>query len=164
MPFQWDVRAHAAQKDFFLRWLAISIPVGTVVGSAVALFPWSLERVTALRWQTTTANGMHWLLYLLPVAGVLITATCMLIAKSVESGNKLIVDQFHETGGCVPARMAPLVLIGTLITHLFGGSAGRDGSAVQIGGSLASTICRLFRLREHDVRIMRPPGSGASNA
>ena len=59
--------------------------------------------------------------------------------KGSEGGNNLIMEQIHEPGGGVPARMAPLVLIGTVVTHLFGGSRGREGTAVQMGGSIAGT-------------------------
>jgi H+/Cl- antiporter ClcA/PII-like signaling protein len=158
MPFRWDVREHVQQGKFFLRWLLIGVPVGAVVGSGVALFLWSLDGATTLRWMTITANGLPWLLYLLPLAGILISGMYLLFGKSVEAGNNLIVDQIHEPGGGVPARMAPLVLIGTVVTHLFGGSAGREGTAVQMGGSIASTIGKWLRLSERDVRLILMAG------
>jgi H+/Cl- antiporter ClcA len=81
--------------------------------------------------------------------------------KSVEGGNNLIMEQIHEPGGGVPSRMAPLILVGTVVTHLFGGSAGREGTAVQMGGSIASTFGRLLRLNPHDVRILLMAGISA---
>jgi H+/Cl- antiporter ClcA len=158
MPFRWDAREHLEQGKFFARWLAIAIPLGGVVGSSVALFLWALEKATALRFATTTANGLPWLLYLLPVGGVLIVGIYLMLGKSVEGGNNLIVDQIHEPGGGVPARMAPLVLVATVLTHLFGGSAGREGTAVQMGGSLASTFGKFYGLTERDVRIILQAG------
>jgi H+/Cl- antiporter ClcA len=81
--------------------------------------------------------------------------------KSAEGGNNLIMEQIHEPGGGVPRRMAPLILIATLVTHLFGGSAGREGTAVQMGGSIASAFGRWFRLGEHEVRILLMSGIAA---
>jgi len=125
------------------------------VGSACALFLWSLDRVTELRF----AHG--WLLFLLPVAGVLLGSIYHRFGKPAEGGNNLIVEQIHEPGGGVPRRMAPLVLGATLVTHLFGGSAGREGTAVQMGGSIASAFARVFGLERSDLRIMLMAGVAA---
>ena len=84
-----------------------------------------------------------------------------LLGRSVEGGNNLIVDQIHEPGGGVPSRMAPLVLIGTVVTHLFGGSAGREGTAIQMGGSIASTVCRWLKIPSDDVRTILMVGVAA---
>jgi H+/Cl- antiporter ClcA/PII-like signaling protein len=81
--------------------------------------------------------------------------------RSAEGGNNLIMDQIHQPGGGVPLRMAPLVLFGTVATHLFGGSAGREGTAVQMGGSMASAFCRWFRLDADKVRIVLMAGIAA---
>jgi len=155
MPFRWDYREHLHLAFFVLKWLAINLPLGIVVGSAVAFFLWSLDEVTRLQWQNP------WLLYLLPVAGVVSGLLYHYLGRSAEGGNNLIMEQIHEPGGGVPARMAPLVLIGTLITHLCGGSAGREGTAVQMGGSLAGTLGRWLRLGEEDIRILLMSGVAA---
>jgi H+/Cl- antiporter ClcA/PII-like signaling protein len=81
--------------------------------------------------------------------------------RSAEGGNNLIMDQIHQPGGGVPLRMAPLVLFGTLVTHLFGGSAGREGTAVQMGGSIASAFCRWLSLDADKVRIVLMAGIAA---
>jgi H+/Cl- antiporter ClcA len=171
MPLRWDLREHLRQGRFFLRWLALAGPLGAVVGSAVALFLWSLDAVTALRWTTVvpaSPRGLPWLLYLLPLAGVGSAILYRAAGKSADRGNNLIIDEIHSPGGGaggtgpgVPARMAPLVLVGTLITHLFGGSAGREGTAVQMGGSLAAAAARLLRLKPHDVRLLLTAGVAA---
>lgn len=161
MPFRWDVHEHVAQGRFFLRWLLIGVPVGAAVGSACALFLWSLDWVTTLRWQTLTAHGLPWLLYLLPLAGVVVVGMYQWFGKSVEAkggGSNLLIEQIHEPGGGVPIRLAPLVLLGTIITHLFGGSAGREGTAVQMGGAIASSLGKLFRLDARQVRIILMTG------
>lgn len=155
MPFRWNRREHLRLAIFAGRWLAISLPLGIAVGSAVALFLWSLEKVTQWRWDHP------WLLYLLPLAGVGVALLYQAFGKSVEAGNNLILDQIHRPGGGVPLRMAPLVLIGTLLTHLCGGSAGREGTAVQMGGSLAGGLGRLLRLSSADLRLLLMAGVAA---
>jgi H+/Cl- antiporter ClcA len=139
---------HLSITKHLLRWTLLSIPVAFIAGSLVALFLWLLDKVTELRWH----NG--WLLYLLPAAGVLIYLIYKYAGKKAEAGNNLIMDEIHEPGGGVPARMAPLVLATTIITHLFGGSAGREGTAVQIGGSMAALIGRRLKLNKQDTRIL----------
>jgi H+/Cl- antiporter ClcA len=154
MPFRWDPSEHLALARYALKWLLLAAPVGAIIGAAVAAFLWALDRATAIRWSTDTSLGLPWLLFLLPLAGIVIGLLYHLFGKSVEAGNNLIMDQIHEPGGGVPSRMAPLVLIGTIITHLFGGSAGREGTAVQMGGSIASTVARKFKLNPIDTRTL----------
>jgi len=138
-----------------LRWTAIAVLLSLIAGSLVALFLWLLEQATIFRWQH------EWLLFLLPLAGIAIHFLYKLWGKNAEAGNNLIMDEIHEPGGGVPARMAPLVLITTVITHLFGGSAGREGTAVQIGGSMANMLGRWLKLPKQDIRIILMMGIAA---
>lgn len=146
---------HISIAKHLLRWTLLALPVAFIAGSLVALFLWLLDKVTEIRWH----NG--WLLYLLPVAGILIYFSYKHLGKKAEAGNNLIMDEIHEPGGGVPARMAPLVLATTIITHLFGGSAGREGTAVQIGGSMAGLIGRWLKLNKQDTRILLMCGIAA---
>ncbi|HEX3356368.1 MAG TPA: voltage-gated chloride channel family protein [Tepidisphaeraceae bacterium] len=155
MPFRWNPREHVALAAYFLKWVLIASPVGAIIGAAVALFLWSLDLATRTRW------NHPWLLFLLPLAGIAIGLMYHFLGRSVEAGNNLIVDQIHKPGGGVPSRMAPLVLIGTVITHLFGGSAGREGTAIQMGGSIASTVARAFKLPARDTRTLLMVGIAA---
>jgi len=156
MPIHVNAREQLALGAYLLKWIALSIPLGLAVGSACALFLWSLDWATALRFE------QPWLLWLLPVAGALIGWLYWAFGKSVEAGNNLIVDEIHEPGGGVPLRMAPLVLIGTVVTHLFGGSAGREGTAVQMGGSLAAGLARWIPgLDALDVKTLLMAGIAA---
>ncbi len=138
-----------------VKWTALCIPVALIAGSLVALFLALLEQATRLRWDNP------WILFLLPVAGVMIHFMYRLAGKNAEAGNNLIMDEIHQPGGGVPARMAPLVLATTIITHLFGGSAGREGTAVQIGGSMAHWLGKLFKLDRADMRILLMTGIAA---
>lgn len=138
-----------------LRWVAILVPMAAAVGSLCAAFLWSLDAATKLRF------AYPWLLMLLPIGGFAIGLLYHAMGRSVEGGNNLIVEQIHEPGGGVPLRMAPLIFIGTVATHLFGGSAGREGTAVQLGGSLASAFGRLCRLDASSTRILLMAGIAA---
>ncbi len=140
---------------YLLKWTLLVLPVSLTTGSIVALFLWLLDKVTVLRWQ----HG--WLLYLLPLAGIAIYFLYQNWGKHTEAGNNLIMNEIHEPGGGVPARMAPLVLLTTLITHLFGGSAGREGTAVQIGGSMAGALAKVFSLPTADTRLLLMTGIAA---
>jgi H+/Cl- antiporter ClcA len=155
----WVIRQRArevgSQAVAALRWLALILPMAALVGSACAFFLWSLDLVTHTRF------GAPWLLYLLPVAGLAVGLIYHHFGRSAEGGNNLIMEQIHTPGGGVPRRMAPLVLLGTLVTHLFGGSAGREGTAVQMGGSIASAFCRMLKLDADTVRLMLMAGIAA---
>lgn len=138
-----------------LKWTLLSTPVAIVVGSLVALFLWLLDVVTTLRWQTP------WIIWLLPIAGVGIYFLYERWGKRSRAGNDLIVDEIHEPGGGVPAGMAPLVILTTVVTHLFGGSAGREGTAVQVGGSMAGLFGKWFKLNAVDTRLLLTTGIAA---
>ena len=161
MPFRWNPREHWSLVLYVFKWLLIGIPTGAAIGSAVAGFLWLLEKATEIRSMTDLPSGIPWLLFLLPVGGIGVGLLYYFFGKSVEGGNNLIMEQIHTPGGGVPARMTPLVLIGTVLTHLFGGSAGREGTAVQMGGSIASTIARSLRLDEIDTRTLLMTGIAA---
>ena len=150
-----DWREYAGVLWQLLRWTLLVVPVGILAGSASALFLWSLDYVTELRWQ----HG--WLLFFLPVAGVVIGWVYHHAGRSTAGGNNLIIEQIHAPGGGVPRRMAPMILGSTLITHLFGGSAGREGTAVQMGGSLASAYGRLCGFGEENMRVLLMAGVAA---
>jgi H+/Cl- antiporter ClcA len=153
--FRWILREQMLLGMFVVKWAIIATPMAIITGSMVALFLWSLDRATATRW------AHPWLLFLLPVAGLAIGAAYQWLGREVEAGNNLIIDNIHEPGGGIPTRMAPLILISTVITHLFGGSAGREGTAVQMGGSIAGTFARWLQWKHVSVRILLMTGIAA---
>lgn len=138
-----------------LRWTALLVPMAVAVGSASAFFLWALDAVTRVRF----ANPG--LLFLLPIAGLCIGMLYHLYGKSADGGNNLLIDEIHQPGAGVPRRMAPLILLGTLVTHLFGGSAGREGTALQMGGSIAATFARCLTPDPAVVRILLMAGVAA---
>ena len=140
---------------YLLRNTAYVVPVAIAIGSMVALFLWLLH------WAINFRFAHPYLLYALPIAGIAIWYAYKAWGANAERGNNLIMDEIHTPGGGVPKRMAPLVLAATVITHLFGGSAGREGTAVQIGGSIAQFFSKVFKLNATDTRIMLTAGIAA---
>jgi len=143
-----------ATRESLLLCLLVS-PVGLLAGSASALFLRLLDGTTGLN------QANPWLLYLLPLAGLPIIWLYRNLGGESEQGGNLILGQIHAPGGGVPARMAPLVLVGTLTSHLFGASVGREGTAVQMGGSLASAYARLTRLASRHLGALLVAGIAA---
>jgi H+/Cl- antiporter ClcA len=123
-----------------LVWLALGGVVGVACGGASAGFLWLLERATALR----TAHRE--LVLSLPIAGLLIGWAYERYGRAIQGGSNLVIDTIHDDGPEIPVRMAPMVLLGTVLTHLFGGSAGREGTAVQVGASLTDFLAHRARL------------------
>lgn len=149
------MKTATAQLLAAAKWLAILAPLAIAIGSASAFFLWSLDAVTLLRF------SKPWLLYLLPVAGLAVGLLYHFYGQSAGGGNNLLIDEIHQPSVGVPRRMAPLILIGTLVTHLFGGSAGREGTALQMGGGIAATFARLLKLDAQSVRILLMAGVAA---
>jgi H+/Cl- antiporter ClcA len=149
------LQEHLELARYALKWLPYALAVALPVGTACALFLWALERATRLRFEHPG------LLYALPLAGAAIGAAYQHWGRSVEGGNNLIVDTIHEPGAGVPARLTPLILITTVLTHLFGGSAGREGTAVQMGGGVASLVGRRLGLSPQDARVIVTAGVAA---
>ncbi len=151
--FNWG--EHWSNLRHLLVSTGLVLPFAILSGTASAGFLWALERVTRLRWE----HG--WLLFLLPIAGLVIGWLYHAVGQRAEAGSNLIMEEIHQPGGGVPGRMAPLVLAGTLATHLCGGSAGREGTAVQMGGSLASVYARFCRIAPENVRVLLMAGIAA---
>jgi H+/Cl- antiporter ClcA/PII-like signaling protein len=140
------------------RWIPIAFLVGIMAGSASALLLVSLSFATDVR------ESHKWLILLLAPAGWLVGLLYKYVGSSVEAGNNLILEEVHDPKGVIQIRMTPLILIGTFMTHLFGGSAGREGTAIQTGASLADQLTRPFRLAPHDRRILLMAGISAGFA
>lgn len=123
-----------------LQWIFICILTGVFSGSASAFF------LVALEWVTQIRENNSWIIWLLPIGGLIIGLSYHYWGKSVVKGNNLLLEEYENPQKIIPLKMAPLVLFGTLITHLFGGSAGREGTAVQMGGAIADQFTKLFQL------------------
>ena len=132
-----------------VKWLAIYLIVGGIVGSATAFFLQSLDYVTLLR------TNHIWVVYFLPMAGLLIGLLYYYYGDAANKGNNLLIETHQslengETPKPIPFKMAPLVFMSTLLTHIAGGSAGREGTAVQMGGAIADQFTGFFKLNTAD--------------
>lgn len=134
------------------QWTALGALVGIVCGLASALFLALLEVATNVRSTHET------LVFLLPVAGWVLGAVYERLGQPIKGGNNLVIDTIHDGGPEIPLRMAPMVLLGTVLTHLFGGSAGREGTAVQMGASLTDWLSHRLKLDRATRRRMLAAG------
>ena len=144
-------------KDYavtLLKWLVFSLVVGVSVGVVGALFHMAIDRATGFR------EAQGWILYLLPLAGLIIVWAYHVTGMSDDKGTEYIIGAVRE-GRILRIRTAPLIFLSTVLTHLTGGSAGREGAALQLGGSMSNFNGRLFRLDEKDDRIITMCGMAA---
>ena len=137
----------------FLMWLLIAAVTGTAGGLVGSAFHLSVS------WAAGFRAAHPWLLWLLPAAGCLIGLVYHLF-KTENKNTNTIIDSIHF-GDRVPLGLVPTIYLATVITHLFGGSAGREGAALQIGGSLGNYVGRLFRLDDKDRRVATLSGMSA---
>jgi H+/Cl- antiporter ClcA len=155
---RFDLAEHLRLLRFLATWIVLGALVGGVAGVSSASFLTLLARATEAR------VDHPWLLAGLPLGGFLVGLGYRYVGGRSSQGNNLILEEVHGVepdpalGGTgprwVPKRMAPLVLVGTLVTHLFGGSAGREGTAIQMSGSLNDVLARVLRLDESDRRLL----------
>jgi len=141
-----------------IQWIVICALIGFISGSASAFFLVSLEWVTQIREHNT------WVIWLLPIGGLIIGLLYHYYGASVVKGNNLLLEEYENPQKLIPFKMAPLVLIGTLITHLVGGSAGREGTAVQMGGAIADRFSNWFQLNKIDRKTILILGISAGFA
>ena len=132
--------------------LVRSIALGSIVGVLAGLS--SAALLQSLYWATDTRDAHPWLLFGLPIAGFVVGLAYHYGGGRSSEGNNVIIDEIHDPKAWVPRRMAPLVFIGTVLTHLFGGSAGREGTALQMSGSLTDWFSRVARMTRVDRRLL----------
>jgi H+/Cl- antiporter ClcA len=138
-----------------IRWVMIALITGVVIGPVGALFVRSMGFVTSLREQ-------HPMILLgLPFAGLVIVFLYKICNYENDGGTNLVISTLHAKSQ-IPFRMAPLIFVSTIITHLFGGSAGREGAALQLGGSIANQLGRWFHMDEDDIKIIVRSGMSAA--
>jgi H+/Cl- antiporter ClcA len=145
---QFDLDEQVRVLWFLAKWIVLGAAVGGIAGLASAGF---LESVS---WATRTRTAHPGLLFALPVVGFLIGLTYHYGGGRSEAGNNLIIDEIHDPKAWIPRRMAPLVYVGTVAGHLFGASVGREGTAIQMSGSLNDVLARVLRLRPADRRLL----------
>ncbi|MBQ8638299.1 MAG: chloride channel protein [Lachnospiraceae bacterium] len=141
----------------FVKWLFLAFAAGLLVGAVGSLFS------LCLTWATNTRKEHEWILYLLPLAGILIVFIYQKAEMLRDGGTNTVLDKIRHDGD-VPFRMMPLIFIATVLTHLCGGSAGREGAALQIGGSMGNFIGKKLRLDDSDKKVLIMCGMSAAFA
>lgn len=131
-----------------IKWLIISSIIGILVGSASAGFLISLD------WATQIRENNIWIIAFLPLAGLAVGLLYNYLGKDIEPGNNLLIDTIHNPKEIIPFKMAPFVYIGTIITHFFGGSAGREGTALQMAGAISDQLSKPFRLSDQERKVL----------
>ena len=149
------LQKYGLQLKTSIRWILFAILSGVIIGFVGTAFYYGMQSVTDLR-------HLHpWLIFLLPGGGLAIVGLYHLLHDEKDTGTNLVLSAIHS-GNNIPLRMAPLIFVSTLITHLFGGSAGREGAALQLGGSIGNSLGKLLRIDDKDQHIMIMCGMSAS--
>ncbi|CAD7810797.1 Chloride/fluoride channel protein [Chryseobacterium aquaeductus] len=133
---------------YILRWTAICLIIGICIGTASAGF------LQSLNWATDFRENNIWIITLLPIGGFMVGLLYYYFGKDAEAGNNLLIDTIHEPKQIIPFKMAPFVYLGTIITHFFGGSAGREGTALQMAGAIADQFSKPLKLSDSDRKIL----------
>jgi H+/Cl- antiporter ClcA len=141
-----------------VKWIGLCILVGLLAGAASAVFLYTLNLATNFR------ESHLWLVFLLPIAGLLIGLLYHYYGKDVAKGNNLILEEYETPQNTIPLKMMPMVYIGTILTHLCGGSAGREGTAVQMSSAIADQFTAVFGLTKRERKTLLIIGISAGFA
>ena len=142
---QYRIRRMGLYLATLLKWVAVGVLIGAVGGVIGSLFHMGVDHAAELRAEHP------WVLYLLPVGGLVITALYRL-TKMEGKGTNDIIRSVHF-GSHIPVLLVPVIFVSTVITHLCGGSAGREGAALQIGGGIGYKTGTLLRMNEKDLPL-----------
>lgn len=140
-----------------IKWVIYALLVGTIVGGIATAFHFSISIATMVREKNS------WLIFLLPIGGLIIVRCYRMIKEEKELSTNSVLSAIHSNEK-LPLKMAPLIFVSTVITHLFGGSAGREGAALQLGGSIGNGLGAFFHFDDNDKHIMIMCGMSAAFA
>lgn len=138
----------------FFKWILIALVIGAIGGAVGTAFYKAVVKATDIR------DSNPWLIYLLPIGGLGIVGLYKISRMNEDAGTNLIISSIR-TNIDVPIVMAPLIFVSTVITHLLGGSAGREGAALQLGGSIGAKIGALLKLDDRDMSLVIMCGMSA---
>ncbi|MCD8232042.1 MAG: chloride channel protein [Clostridiales bacterium] len=153
--FKNFIRNYLYQIKMSAKWIIFAVLSGVIVGFVGIAFYFCMNFVTSCR------LAHPWLIFLLPAGGLGIVALYHILHDEKDTGTNLVLSAIHSNDK-IPLRMAPLIFISTLVTHLFEGSAGREGAALQLGGSIGNALGKLFRFDDKDQHIMIMCGMSAA--
>ncbi|MFM8601230.1 MAG: chloride channel protein [Actinomycetota bacterium] len=137
-----DRAAHVA------RWVVLASCVGVVSGALSAAF------IEALDWAARTRSGTSLLIWFLPLAGLAVGSAYHYLGRGLERGSNLIIEQIHSHSRWIPVRMSVLIFVCSVITHVFGGSSGREGAALQLAAGVTDPVSRRLGLDQQDRAVM----------
>lgn len=140
-----------------VKWVVFALITGLVVGSIATMFHFSISIATMVR------EKSPWVIFLLPIGGLIIVRCYRMVKDEKELSTNSVLSAIHSNEK-LPLKMAPLIFVSTVITHLFGGSAGREGAALQLGGSIGNGLGALFHFDDDDKHIMIMCGMSAAFA
>ena len=146
---------HNEERAFTtLRWIVFSFIVGMILGMVGALFHHGISWVTDFR------LAHKWVIYLLPIGAILVALLYKAFGYENDGGTNVVIASIHSDER-IPLRMSVLIFISTIFSHLCGASVGREGAALQVGGSLGYSIGRLLRFNDRDKKTMVMVGMSA---
>ena len=155
--FKQELKHAAKSLHTASKWVILAVLSGSIIGITGAAFCLCMNGVTEFRMEHPV------IICFLPAGGVCIAGIYHLFHNEKDSGTDLVISAIYSNQR-VPLRMTPSIFFGTLLTHLFGGSAGREGAALQLGGSLGATFGRFLKLNEKESHIMIMCGMSAAFA
>ena len=130
------------------RWVALAFLIGVLSGLLSAAF------IEALNWATDTREGNNWLVFTLPLAGLLVGCSYHYLGRGLERGSNLIIDQIHSRSEWIPLRLTPLIFGASVVSHVAGGSTGREGAALQLAAGVTDPISKRLGLNPADRSLM----------
>ena len=130
------------------RWVALAFLIGVLSGLLSAAF------IEALNWATDTRDTNDWLVLTLPLAGLLVGCSYHYFGRGLERGSNLIIDQIHSQSEWIPFRLTPLIFGASVISHVAGGSTGREGAALQLAAGVSDPISKKLGLNPADRSLM----------
>lgn len=139
-----------------MKWFILSTIIGITVGSIASIF------FHAITWATAFRTLHPLIIFGLPIGGILIVFLYKIAGQEKDSGTNMILEAVRANEVVIPGQVTPLILISTFITHLFGGSSGREGAALQFGASFADVVARRLKLNESDQKIIILSGMSAA--
>ena len=131
-----------------VRWVAFAVVIGTISGLLSASF------IEALNWATDSRTSSDWLLYLLPLAGLVVGASYHYLGRGLERGSNLVIEQIHGQSEWIPFRLTPLIFVGSVVSHLAGASVGREGAAIQLAAGVTDPLNKKLQLSAEERSLM----------
>jgi H+/Cl- antiporter ClcA len=141
-------RAPLERAAHLARWVVLATCVGAASGLLSAAF------IEALDWAGRTRGDAAWLVWLLPLGGLAVGAAYHYLGKGLERGSNLLIEQIHGHTRWIPVRMSVLVFVCSVVTHVVGGSAGREGAALQLAAGVTDPVSKRLGLRQADRAVM----------